>query len=220
MSLLQQNSTEIDDAALGEEFTKGTTHLAWAAAIATILVSIGIALYFILGQKPPAAAGEIMQVWVEPLHSQTSGIDASGRLFRFSRWIRCWFLPRCGCTTRAKIRSCCTRFSPIPALVMDHLQLCRHFADYNRLFEAYPQLTSPHGAALASQLTIPPGQSVEASARRCARRRRSSSRIGTPCRATAAGKWSPQGAALRTRRDAARHALQVGPEKEGRRGGG
>ena len=51
MSLLQQATTEIDDAALGEEFTKGSTHLVWAAGIATVLVSIGIALYFILGQK-------------------------------------------------------------------------------------------------------------------------------------------------------------------------
>lgn len=162
MSLLQQNSTEIDDAALGEEFTKGTTHLAWAAAIATILVSIGIALYFILGQKPPAAAGEIMQVWVEPLHSQTSGIDASGAPIPVQQVDQVLVFAQVRLHNQSKdplvLHQILTNTGVGDGIISSYAAIP---ADYNRLFEAYPQLTSPHGAALASQLTIPPGQSVE-----------------------------------------------------------
>jgi len=31
MSLLNQDTEEVDDAALGEEFTKGSSHVVWAA---------------------------------------------------------------------------------------------------------------------------------------------------------------------------------------------
>ena len=45
MSLLHQDSPEeIDDAARGEEFTKGTSHVVWASALATVLVTVAIAL--------------------------------------------------------------------------------------------------------------------------------------------------------------------------------
>ena len=39
MSLLNQDTEEVDDAARGEEFTKGSSHVIWAAVIATIVVS-------------------------------------------------------------------------------------------------------------------------------------------------------------------------------------
>ena len=42
MSLLQQEETEVDDAALGEELTKGSSHVVWATIIATVVVSVAI----------------------------------------------------------------------------------------------------------------------------------------------------------------------------------
>ena len=78
MSLLQQDSTKLDDAALGEELTKGSSHVVWAAVAAAVVVSAAIAFYFISGQKPPAATGEIEQIWVHSQHSETSGFDANG----------------------------------------------------------------------------------------------------------------------------------------------
>src|ERR1035438_5962332 len=79
MSLLHQDSSEeIDDAARGEEFTKGSSHVLWASLVAGVLVTIAIAVYVLAGQKPPAATGEIQQVWVHPQHTETSGLDANG----------------------------------------------------------------------------------------------------------------------------------------------
>src|SRR5215467_14293765 len=78
MSLLQQDQNQLDDAAKGEELTKGTSHVLWAALAATIVVSIAIAIYVIAGQKPPVSSGVVLAVWAHPQHTTTSGIDASG----------------------------------------------------------------------------------------------------------------------------------------------
>ena len=66
MSLLQQDSTSVDDAARGESLTRGTSHVVWAAIVATVVVSIAIAIYVIVEQKPPVATGEIVAVWAHP----------------------------------------------------------------------------------------------------------------------------------------------------------
>src|ERR1035437_4453005 len=79
MSLLHQESPdEIDDAARGEEFTKGSSHVVWAGVIAALLVTIAVAVYVLAGEKPPWAVGEIVQVWAHPRHGETSEIDANG----------------------------------------------------------------------------------------------------------------------------------------------
>ena len=58
MSLLGQ---EVDDAAKGESLTKGTSHIAIAAIVATVVVSIAIAIYVIVGEKPPVANVQILE---------------------------------------------------------------------------------------------------------------------------------------------------------------
>ena len=42
MSLLQQDSTELDDAARGEELTKGSSHLILTSIVAAVIVTIAI----------------------------------------------------------------------------------------------------------------------------------------------------------------------------------
>jgi hypothetical protein len=70
MSLLQKESSDkVDDAALGESFTKGSSHVVWATIAATVLVTIAISIYVIAGQKPPAVTGEIVAVWAHPQHT-------------------------------------------------------------------------------------------------------------------------------------------------------
>jgi hypothetical protein len=79
MSLLHQEShEEIDDDALGEEFTKGSSHVVRAGVIATVLVTLVVAIVVLASHKPPVASGEIVQVWAYPRHGETSGIDANG----------------------------------------------------------------------------------------------------------------------------------------------
>jgi len=57
MSLLQQE--ELDDAARGEELTKGLQPRGDRRPYAVMVVSAAIAIYMIAGQKPPFATGEI-----------------------------------------------------------------------------------------------------------------------------------------------------------------
>src|SRR5215469_5493292 len=78
MSLLQQNSQEQDDAARGEEFTKGTSHTLMASVIAAVLVTIAIILYVKLGEKPSVAIGEVSNVQAHVMHRETAAFDAGG----------------------------------------------------------------------------------------------------------------------------------------------
>jgi len=74
MSLLQQDSTELDDAARGEELTRGSGHLVITTIIAAVVVTIVVAIYVLAGQKPPDATGEIEQVWAHAQHSESSRV--------------------------------------------------------------------------------------------------------------------------------------------------
>src|SRR5271165_2969342 len=79
MSLLQQqDSPELDNAARGEDITRGPTHPLATGIFAAVLVSMAIAGYFIAGIKPPAITGEVEQVWAHPQHTESSGFDANG----------------------------------------------------------------------------------------------------------------------------------------------
>ena len=78
MSLLQQSSPEQDDAARGEEFTKGSSHILRASSIAAALVVVAIFLYVRLGEKPPVATGEVTNVQAHMMHRETAAFDAAG----------------------------------------------------------------------------------------------------------------------------------------------
>ena len=79
MSLLQQDGLKAqDDAARGEELTRGSSHLTVAGITATVLVTLAITLYVFLGEKPPVATGEVLDVWAHAMHTVTPGFDANG----------------------------------------------------------------------------------------------------------------------------------------------
>lgn len=163
MGLLQKNSSEVDDAAKGEELTKGTSHVVWAAVAATVVVSIAIAIYMIAGQKPPIANGQILAIWAHPQHTTTSGFDASGapmaqesidQMFVFAK------------VTLHNQSDHAIFLSDISANVtLDdgiHASFAANKSDYDRVFVAYPDLQVPHGPAISALDTeIDPGQTVE-----------------------------------------------------------
>src|SRR3954471_2069183 len=78
MSLLQQNPNETDDAARGEELTRGTSRIGIAMVISAVVVTLAIAAYMITGQKPPVATGEVTSVTAHMMHRETSEFDAGG----------------------------------------------------------------------------------------------------------------------------------------------
>jgi len=163
MSLLHQDTPEVkDDAALGEELTKGSGHIIWATVIAAILVSVAIAVYFIAGQKPPAVTGEIVSVWAHPQHTETSGLDANGAPMPKEVFDQVLVF--------AEVRLHNQSNQPLFLLniltnstLQDgiHSSYAASQLDYDRIFLAYPDMPVPHGPGLPLSLTLDPGQSVD-----------------------------------------------------------
>ena len=163
MSLLRQDTTEeIDDAARGEEFTKGSGNLIWASVAAAVLVTIAIAVYVIAGQKPPAVTGDVIAVWAHPQHSETSGLDANGAEMQKESFDQVLVFAEVRLRNQSKM--------PLYLLtVMANAKMddgidssyAAGQADYDRVFLAYPGIPVPHGPALPINLTLDPGQSAD-----------------------------------------------------------
>jgi len=162
MSLLHQDSEKIDDAALGEEFTKGSSHPIAAAVFAAVLVSLAIAGYFIAGLKPPAATGQVEQVWVHPQHTETSGFDANGAPMPKETYDQIYVFALVKLHNQSQLPLFLHGITTNATLEDGiHSSYAAQAADYERVFLAYPSIPVPHGKALSPQTTINPGQTVE-----------------------------------------------------------
>jgi len=163
MSLLQQNSPDLDDAARGEELTRGTSHVVIAAIIATAVVGIAIAIYVIAGQKPPIATGEILSVWAHPQHTETSGFDASGAPMPVQSVDQMMVFTKVRLHNQSKFPL--VLVNVLTNVTLDdgiHSSYAATKVDYNRIFVAYPDLPVPHDQPLSPvDTTLDPGQTVE-----------------------------------------------------------
>jgi hypothetical protein len=164
MSLLQQDpSVELDDAAKGEELTKGTSHVIWAAVAATVVVSIAIGIYVIAGQKPPVSSGQLLAVWAHPQQSITGGMDASGAPIPQQTVQQVMVFVRVSLHNQSShpiiLNNVLTNVTLADGV---HSSYAANKGDYDRLFVAYPDITVPHGPAISPLNTeIDPGQTVE-----------------------------------------------------------
>ncbi len=143
MSLLQQDQ---DDAARGEELTKGTSHVVVAAIIATVVVTAAIAIYVIAGQKPPVATGEILAVWAHPQHTETSGFDANGAPMPKEEVDQVMVFTKVRLHNQSNLPLFLTNV--LTNATLDdgiHSSYAANMADYDRIFIAYPDLPVPHG---------------------------------------------------------------------------
>ena len=162
MSLLNQDTEEVDAAALGEEFTKGSSHVIWAAVIATVVVSAAIAIYFIVGQTKPAVTGDVVAVWAHPQHTETSGFDANGAPMPKESFDQVLVF------TEVKLHN----QSKQPLFLLNvlsnakladgiHSSYAASQVDYDRVFLAYPGIPVPHQTPLSLTLELDPGQTVD-----------------------------------------------------------
>ncbi|HWG21572.1 MAG TPA: hypothetical protein VG225_13665 [Terracidiphilus sp.] len=162
MSLLQQGPSDIDDAARGEEITKGSGHLVIATVIATIVVMVVIAIYVITGQKPPASAGEVTRVVAHTMHRESSGLDASGAPVPKEAFDQVLVFTHVKLHNQSKdplfLRQVLTNVTLDDGV---HTSYAATPNDYERLFQAYPDLASLHGRSLTTDATIPAGQWLE-----------------------------------------------------------
>ena len=163
MSLLQKDPTEkVDDAALGESFTKGSSHLVWAAIAATVLVTIAIAIYVIAGQKPPAVTGEVVAVWAHPQHTETSGLDANGAPMPKEVFDQVLVFTEVRLHNQSKTPLFLLNVLANADLADGiHSSYAASQSDYDRVFIAYPNMGIPHGPALPMALELDPGQTVD-----------------------------------------------------------
>jgi len=163
MSLLEHEPEALDDvAARGEEYSKGSGHLIWAAVVATVLVTIAIGLYVWMGQKPPVAVGSVEQVWAHPMHTETSGFDAAGAPMPKQSYDQVLVFARVKLHNQSdkplflhQVMANATLDDGI------HTSYAATPSEYERVFAAYPQLSPMHGNSLPSESTIAPGQTLE-----------------------------------------------------------
>lgn len=163
MGLLLDDSTGFNNAAKGEELTKGTSHVVWAAVAATVVMSLAIAIYFIAGEKPPIAKGDILAIWAHPQHIETSGLDANGEAMPKQ------VVDEIFVFTQVRLRNQTdyplSLLSVLTNATLDdgiHSSYAASKGDYDRVFVAYPGIPVPHGPALATlDYTLGPGQTVE-----------------------------------------------------------
>lgn len=163
MSLLHQESQqEIDDAARGEELTKGSSHVVLTGLAAAVLVSAAIAIFMWAGQTPPVASGEIVQVWAHPGHIETSGFDAAGAPMAKQSFDQVLVF------AHVKLRN----VSKVP-LYLEDIQANAKLGDvtlsvsagdaaqYDEVFVAFPELAGLRGNVLTPRTMIAPGESVD-----------------------------------------------------------
>ncbi len=165
MSLLQQDSAGQDDAARGESLTRGTSHVVVAAIVATVVVSIAIAIYIIAGQKPPVATADIVSIWAHPQHTETSGFDANGAPMPQEEVDQVMVFTKVRLHNQSNFPLFLTNV--VTNATLDdgiHSSYAANKSDYERIFLAYPDLPVPHDQALSPLDTaLQPGQTLEAS---------------------------------------------------------
>ena len=165
MSLLHQEAPDaVDDAAKGESLTKGTSHILAASIVATVLVTIAIAIYVISGEKPPAATGEVLDVWAHPMHSVTPAFDASGASISQETFDQVLVFTRVRIHNQSKqaivLHQILTNITH-PDKVIDS-SFATTASQFERIFQAYPDLAPYHASPLQTdELTINPDQTVE-----------------------------------------------------------
>jgi hypothetical protein len=163
MSLLhQEKHEELDDAARGESFTKGTSHLVWASLAAVVVVSVAIAIYMVTGEKPPAATGEILEVWAHPMHTETPGFDANGVAIPQESFDLMLVFTRVRLHNQSQqpifLHQILTNVTLDDGI---HSSYAAMPSEYSRIFLAYPQLAPWHATALSPETTLDPGQTGE-----------------------------------------------------------
>jgi len=161
MSLLHQE--ERDDAARGEELTRGTSHVVIAAIVAGLVVSIAIAIYVIAGQKPPFATGQISAIWAHPQHTETSGLDANGMPMPKQVADQVMVFTTVSLTNKTDhplfLGNVTTNVTLDDGI---HSAYAANKGDYERIFVAYPNIPVPHLTPISPlNTTIDPGQTLE-----------------------------------------------------------
>jgi hypothetical protein len=165
MSLLhQETEEEIDDAARGEEFTKGSSHVVWASIVATVVVVLVVGGVLLVNSKP-VVTGEIVQVWAHPGHVESSGIDASGAPMPKQSFDQVLLFAHVALQNHGKAPLALENLLANAKLGDGVLSVSAGTpAQYEEVFLAFPELAALHFKPLNPRAIIAPGESVDGTA--------------------------------------------------------
>ena len=164
MSLLHQDSqSALDDAARGESFTKGSSHIVWASVAAAVVVTILIATYVVTGEKPPVASVEIVDVWAHPMHEVTPAFDAAGESVSQSTFDQVLVFTHIRLHNQSKgplfLHQIMTNLTHPDGSV--DTSYATSASQYERIFQAYPNMARWRSTPLNTELTLDAGQTAE-----------------------------------------------------------
>ena len=164
MSLLGQDSqTERDDVAKGESLTRGTSHIVIAAIVATVVVTIAIAVYVISGEKPPVASAQVLDIWAHPMHEVTPAFDASGSSISQDTFDQVLVFTHVRLHNQSKgpifLHQVLTNVTLKDGSIDS--SYAGTASQYLRTFQAYPDLKPWFSKPIDTELTIEAGQTVE-----------------------------------------------------------
>lgn len=163
MSLLHPQSEEdLDAAAKGESYTRGTSHIVWASITAIVVITVAAVLYIYMGQKPPAATGEVLSIWTHSMHDESPGYDAAGVAMPQETNDHILVFTRVRIHNQGKIPLYLIHtFANATLNDGIHTSYAAMRTEYNQVFLAYPKLAAWRDTPLAPDLTLDPGQTVE-----------------------------------------------------------
>jgi hypothetical protein len=133
-------------------------------AIAAVAISVAIGLYVYLGQKPPVAAGEVLQVTLYPVHTRISnGREDEGMSGSTEFYDQLLILTRIRVTNQTNIPLFLSdaRASVTLPDGSEQVNVAAGDKDIERVFQAYPSLSSLRAEPFHRDITLAPGQSVE-----------------------------------------------------------
>jgi hypothetical protein len=130
--------------------------------VATVLVSIAVAIYIFMGEKPPASTGEIIDVWAHPMHTETSGFDANGAAIPKEEIDQVLLFTHVRLHNQSKQAIFLHQIVANATLAngLDSSYAATP-TDFERIFKAYPQLAQWHATPISPDLTIQPGETKE-----------------------------------------------------------
>lgn len=163
MSLLHQETPqELDDAARGESFTRGTSHIVWAGVVAFVVVTAAIFFYVFAGEKPAVATGVVLEAWAHPMHTVTPGFDASGSAMSQEAFDQVLVFTRVRLHNQSKgplfLHQILTNVTLDDGI---HTSFAAMPTQYDRIFIAYPELAQWKSTPLSPEMTLEAGQTVE-----------------------------------------------------------
>jgi len=152
----------MDDAARGEELTKGSSNALLASVVAAIVVTIAVFLYVKLGEKPPVATGEVGNVTAHMMHRESSGLDASGAPMPKEIFDQVLVFAHVKLHNQSKeplfLHQIMANLTLADGIRTSYAATA---TDYERVFAGYPELASLHGKPIPTEAELDPGQTLE-----------------------------------------------------------